>query len=223
MSPEALRKAVPATPVPARPARSARPTRPADLDTARIAKAALAVADASDVDGFTMRAVADVLGVSAMALYHHVPDKAGLVMLLTEAVITECPLPEPTGDWREDLWRLASWMRDRTRAHPTVGTLRQRYRVWSPAVFPVTERWMNIWQQSGLALDDALTAAVSSSLAITGMVSEEAAFAALDLPSPEDLGMLPNARMVFTAKRDLGEDFELLVRSLVDGLHARLS
>jgi hypothetical protein len=55
------------------------------------------------------------------------------------------------------------------------------------------------------------------------MVSEEAAFAALDLPSPEDLGMLPNARMVFTAKRDLGEDFELLVRSLIDGLHARLS
>ena len=213
MGAEALRK----------PARSKAAIRTPDLDTARIAAAALTVADSSGVDGFTMRAVADVLGVSAMALYHHVPDKAGLVKLVADAVIAECPLPEPTGDWREDLWQVASWMRDRTLAHPTVGKLRQRYRVWTPSVFPVTERWMNVWQQSGLPLEQALTAAVSSSMAITGMVAEEAVFAELDLPSPEDLGMLPNARMVFTSKRDLGEDFELLVRSLIDGLHARLS
>ena len=146
-----------------------------------------------------------------------------LVKLVVDAVLTECPLPEPTGDWREDLWGLASWMRDRTLAHPTVGKLRQRYRVWTPAVFPVTERWMNVWQQSGLPLQQALTGAVSSSMAISGLVAEEAVFAELDLPSPDALGMLPNARMVFTAQRDLGEDFELLVRSLIDGLHTRLS
>jgi AcrR family transcriptional regulator len=203
--------------------RTKAPARPADLDLSRIAAAALAVADATDVEGFTMRAVADVLGVSAMALYHHVPDKAGLVKLVSEAVITECPLPEPTGDWREDLWQMASWMRDRTLRHPTAGKLRQRYRVWTPAVFPVTERWMNVWQQSGLPLEQAVTGAISSSMAVTGMVAEEAVFAELDLPDLDDLVMLPNARMAFSAKRDFGEDFELLVRSLIDGLHGRLS
>src|SRR3954470_13973382 len=114
---------------PARAAARARPKAPprtVDLDTARIAAAALTVADASDVDGFTMRAVADVLGVRAEALLHHVPDKAGLVKLVADAVLTECPLPEPTGDWREDLWQMASWTRDRMLAHPTAGKLRQR-------------------------------------------------------------------------------------------------
>lgn len=193
-----------------------------ELDRTRIAAAAVRIADELGVDGFTMRAVADELGVTAMALYHHVQDKADLVALVVDAVIAERELPAPTGTWREDLWAVARWMRETALAHPAVGKLRQQHGVWTPAIFPMTERWLSVWQQSGLSLDDALTAAVSSSLAITGMVAEEATFAELELPSQADLGMLPNARLVFTAKRDAAADFELLVRSLIDGLYERL-
>lgn len=157
-----------------------------------------------------------------MALYHYVPDKAGLVKLVVEASLSEHPLPGPTGDWREDLWQIAAWMRQMALAHPTAGGLRQRYKVWTPAVFPITERWVNVWQQSGLQLEAAVTAAIASSKAVTGMVSEEATYAEIDLPDLDDLALLPSARMLFTSSRDLTKDFELMVRSVIDGAFSRL-
>jgi hypothetical protein len=86
----------------------------------------------------------------------------------------------------------------------------------------MTERWLEVWRRSGLSADKALTAATTSSMAITGLVQEEAAYAEMDWPDDEQLADLPNARAVFTAARDNDADFELLVRSLIDGLHARL-
>ena len=193
------------------------------LDTRRIAAAGLRVADRGGVTGFTMRAVAEELGVTAMALYHYVPDKAGLVALMVDAAIVERPLPPPTGVWRDDLWNIAAWMRQTSLDHPALGKLRQSYRVWGPSILRVTERWLAVWQQSGLPLTEAVTAAATSSLAITGLVQEEAAYDQTDWPTAEgDLALLPNARLVFTQQRDRFADFELLVRALIDGLHARL-
>jgi AcrR family transcriptional regulator len=194
-----------------------------ELDRDRIALAALAVADDRGFDGFTMRAVAEKLGVTAMALYHHVDDKAALAALVVDAAIKEQPLPPPTGAWRDDLWAVANWMRRTTQAHPVVGELRRAYRVWTPAVFPMTERWLSAWQQSGLELEKAVLAATTSSMAVVGLVAEEAAFKTMDVPDGAMLASLPKARRVFTASHDYDAEFELLVRALIDGLHARLS
>src|SRR6476660_10057935 len=122
------------------------------------------VMDERGAEGFTLRAVADELGVTPMALYHHVPDKAGLVALLVEAAIREQELPPPTGNWRDDLWEVARWMRDSVRAHPALGQLRRRYRVWTPSMLPMAERWLSVWQQSGLDVEQASLAAVTSSM-----------------------------------------------------------
>jgi len=194
-----------------------------DLGLQSIAAAAVRVADKHGAAGFTMRAVAEELGVTAMALYHHVSDKSGLVALLVDAAIAERPLPPPTGVWRDDLWAVAQWMRQTAVDHPAIGKLRQTYRVWTPSIFPMTERWLSLWQQSGLPLERAVTAAVTSSLAITGMVQEELVYQEMDWPvDDKHLALLPNARLVFTAQRDSAADFELAVRALCDGLHARL-
>lgn len=194
----------------------------AELNADRIAAAALRVAQERGVQGFTMRAVADALGVTPMALYHHVPDKAGLVALLVDATIGGSALPAPTGVWRDDLWEMARWLRTSAVTNPVVGKLRQAYQVWTPSVFPITERWLSIWQQSGLPLEQAVTAAVTSSMAIVGLVAEESVFQDMDLPDDEMLAMQPGARLVFQTTRDHDADFELLVRSLIDGLYARL-
>jgi AcrR family transcriptional regulator len=196
--------------------------RLAELDRERIAAAALAVADARGFDGFTMRAVAEVLGVTPMALYHHVADKAALATLLVEAAINAQPLPASTGGWREDLWGIAKWMRASTRAHPVVAHIRRTYGVWTASSLQIAERWLGLWQQSGLPLAQALTAATTSSLAVVGMVEEEAILAGMKRPSEAQLSWLPNARMLFGARPDRDANFELLVRALIDGLHARL-
>jgi AcrR family transcriptional regulator len=196
--------------------------RVAELDRERIAAAALAVADARGFEGFTMRAVANALGVTPMALYHHVADKAALAALLVEAAINAQPLPTPTGDWRDDLWAIAKWMRASTHAHPVVAHIRRVYGVWTPSSLQITERWLSLWQQSGLTLEAAVTAATSSSLAIVGIVAEEAILATMTRPTPAQLSWLPNARLVFGARPDRDANFELLVRALIDGLYARL-
>ena len=195
----------------------------ADLDPARIAAAALAVADAHGAAGFTMRAVAQALGVTPMALYHHVEDKAALATLMVDAAIGQHPLPPPTGDWRDDLWIIARWTRESRAAHPALAHIRRAYRVWTSASLEMTERWLSHWRESGLAPDKALLAATTSSLAIVGIVEEESVFRNLARPADGALTQLPSARQMFNARHDRDAEFELLVRALIDGLYAKLS
>jgi AcrR family transcriptional regulator len=195
----------------------------AELTMQRIAAAALSVADEQGASGFTMRAVADAVGVTPMALYHHVEDKAALVALLVDAAIAERPLPPPTGAWRDDLWEMACWMRDSTFIHPAVARLRSAYRVWTASIFPMTERWLSVWQQSGLEFGAALLAASASSTAIIGFVEAELNLQELELPSDTQLASFPNARLAFHLERDGAKEFELVVRSVIEGVHARLS
>lgn len=193
----------------------------ADLDVERIAAAALAVLDARGLAGFTMRAVAEALDVTPMALYHHVEDKAALAVLVVEAARRDTPVPDPTGDWREDMWRMASWMRESTRAHPNVARLRATFRVWTPDIVGMTERWVGFWTASGLPAADAVRAANLCSLAIIGIVEQEAALRDLDPPDRAILAAAPNARRAFEASGRGGEDFEFLVRALIDGIYMR--
>jgi len=195
----------------------------ADLDTDRIAAAALAVADKHGVDGFTMRAVAEALDVTPMALYHHVQDKAALVTLIVDTAIRKRPLPPTTGVWQDDLLAVAQWMRQGMSKHPVVAQLRRAYNVWTPAMLQMSERWLSLWQQSSLDLQDAVLAATTSSMAISGLVKEEMLFRTMQHPDEKTLAWLPNSRMMFHSQPDRDAQFDLVVRSLIEGLHARLT
>jgi AcrR family transcriptional regulator len=194
----------------------------ADLTPARIARAGLEVADEKGAAGFSMRLVAERLGVTPMALYHHVDDKAALVALLVDEVIAETPLPPTTGEWRDDLVGLARWMRTSTLGHPAVSRLRNDFQVWTPSIFPMTERWVSLWQQSGLSLDAAMLAASAAGMAIIGFVGQEMIEGETEAPSEAMLSSFPNARFSFDVERDGSREFELVVGVLIDGLHSAL-
>ena len=196
----------------------------ADLDVDRIASAALAVLDERGAKGFTMRAVADALDVSPMALYHHVQDKAALVALVVEAALNEHELPAPKGDWQDDLYEMARWTREMSLAHPAVVRVRSEHRIWwTPTMYAVAERWVSLWQQSGLDLERALVAATTSSMAISGAVDVEMLLRESGTPDAAALKWTPGARALYTTRNDPVANFELLVRSVVDGLYERLS
>jgi AcrR family transcriptional regulator len=68
----------------------------------------LIAAEAADLireeslEALTMRTVAATLGVSAMALYHHVEDKDEIIRLVGDDILAKIDLPDPeSGDWRE--------------------------------------------------------------------------------------------------------------------------
>jgi AcrR family transcriptional regulator len=194
-----------------------------ELDAELIAVTALAVVGKRGMAGFTMRAIANALRVTPMALYHHVRDKAHLAALIVDASICNHPLPASTGQWRDDLFAMAKWMRDHAEKDPVVAHIRREYQVWTPAMLQMTERWLSLWQQSGLDLKRATLAATMSSMTIAGLVAEEAIFRNMKRPGSAVLNGLPNVRAMFGADHDRDAEFELVVRALNDGLHARLT
>ncbi|MYX05087.1 MULTISPECIES: TetR/AcrR family transcriptional regulator [unclassified Streptomyces] len=93
-----------------------RPGRPARLSRERIVEAALQ----GDVATLTMRELATRLGVSHSSLYRWVPDRDG-VLDLVSGVMVERVLPEDEPDaenWRDWLTRLAWAMHDEFLAVP---------------------------------------------------------------------------------------------------------
>ena len=188
-----------------------------------IAAAAFGVLNERGLAGFTMRAVAKALNVTPMALYSHVPDKAGLAELVVNAAITQRPFPTPTGAWQQDLWMMARWTRESRIAHPELAELQRAYRIWTPAMFHQAERWLSLWQQSGLDLERAVLAAGTSSLAIAGLVDHEAIYREWVRPKRAMLSLMPNARRLLTADYRPARSFELGVRSIIEGLLTRLS
>jgi TetR/AcrR family tetracycline transcriptional repressor len=54
------------------------------------------------LEALTMRTMAARLGVSAMALYHHVEDKDEIVRLIGDDILAQIDLPDAeSGEWRQ--------------------------------------------------------------------------------------------------------------------------
>jgi AcrR family transcriptional regulator len=85
-----------------------------------VLQASVAVADQAGLDALTMQAVADRLGVTPMALYRHVANKADLLDGVVECLLTEFPLPDPERPWRVRLRQLGRSVRQTAQRHPAV-------------------------------------------------------------------------------------------------------
>jgi AcrR family transcriptional regulator len=91
--------------------------RPARISREMIAEAALAVG----LDGLTLKDVADHLGVSIAALYHHVSGKDDLLRLAVEFSARKVPLPQDHGQhWAGWLLEWANYNFDAFLAEPAL-------------------------------------------------------------------------------------------------------
>lgn len=92
------------------------------LNTTRVVRAAIALADQEGVAGLSMRAVAARLGTGAMSLYRYAGGREELVDLMTDTVFADRPLPdgEDTAGWREKLELSARSEWEIYREHPWV-------------------------------------------------------------------------------------------------------
>lgn len=92
-----------------------------------ILDAALAIADERGLSGVSMRAVAQAVGVTPMALYPHVKDKAGLLDAMLGRVMgtlsESAPAMSRGADWRERLRAFADTARRLSAGHPWAVTL----------------------------------------------------------------------------------------------------
>lgn len=99
-----------------------------------IAEAAAAVADAGGLAAVSMRNVGRQLGVEAMSLYHHVPNKEALLNDLADWVFARIELPAPGQPWRPAMAARAASARSVLSRHPWALGLVESRRSPGPAL-----------------------------------------------------------------------------------------
>ncbi len=94
--------------------------RQARISRDQILETTLQLAVEDGLDRVSMRAVAERLGVTPMALYHHVRNKEDLLDGLVERLLAELPIPERTQPWHQRLQEMSISLRETAARHPDV-------------------------------------------------------------------------------------------------------
>ncbi|WP_327654475.1 TetR/AcrR family transcriptional regulator [Streptomyces sp. NBC_00483] len=90
---------------------------------AQVALGGVEIADAEGLESLSMQRVAELLGVTTMALYRYVPGKPDLIDLMVDTVLSDPPdLDRVPGGWRPRLEAWARACRHVYRAHPWILT-----------------------------------------------------------------------------------------------------
>jgi AcrR family transcriptional regulator len=97
------------------------------LSSARVLQAAVALADQAGLEAFSMRGLAQELGVVPMALYKHVANKDQLLDGMVDIVFSEIELPSGDLDWRTAMRRRAISTREALKGHSwAIGMMESR-------------------------------------------------------------------------------------------------
>jgi AcrR family transcriptional regulator len=98
------------------------------LSRALVLEAAVALADEAGLEAFSMRGLAQELGVVPMALYKHVANKEELLDGMVDIVFGEIDLPSTELDWRSAMRRRAVSTREALRRHSwAIGMMESRH------------------------------------------------------------------------------------------------
>jgi len=225
-----------------RGAQAAERTRRTGLTQREIVEAAVRIADADGLPLVTMRRVADSLGVSTMALYRHVPNKADLTLLMADSVFAGAQLPElPVTAWRRRLDAAAHLFWAVFSRHPWAAEVLSISRPQvMPNVLPLAEWSLSTLRTMGFDTHDMLCAHISLFAHVRGMALARLAEAQAeqdtgmtaddwmrhhdrdlrrwaDSPAHPGLGRVMREPFHF----DLDTVFEYGLQRLLDGLDAR--
>jgi TetR/AcrR family tetracycline transcriptional repressor len=201
------------------------------LSRTSIVGAALALVDEEGLEALTVRRLADRLGVTMMAMYWHVRDKAQLLDLVGEALLAAVELPARTDDWRADLRALLHAARSTLHRHPDAAVLAFGRARYGPSGLAMFERILEILSDAGF--DDERAGRVYMALytLLRGNWSSEAS-ARLDGEAMADyrdyLAALPASRYPHAAvvgpalfRADPAGYFTFAVDVMIAGLDAR--
>ncbi|RSM74952.1 TetR family transcriptional regulator [Amycolatopsis sp. WAC 01375] len=205
------------------------------LTKERVLRAAIEVADRGGVEAMTMRRVAQHLGVEAMSLYHHVPNKDAILDGVVDAVFAAIELPGPEdGDWRDAIRARASSARAVLSRHSWALGLLDSRRNPGPATLRHHDAVLGVFRRAGFTLPMAVHAVSLIDSYIGGYVLQESS-----LPASDDLAKvaddilenLPRDEFPYLAEvisghamrpgYDHTSEFAFGLELILDGLEAR--
>jgi len=111
---------------------STTPSRP-PLSAERVLDAAVRLADRTGIEAFTIRRLADELGVKPMTIYHHVPSKDAIIDGMVDRVFAEIHLPPADQHWKAAMRHKCMSARDVLLRHPWAPPLMESRTTPGPA------------------------------------------------------------------------------------------
>ena len=147
--------------------------RPRQIDRAGILRVSLEIADERGIDGLTMQAVAERLGVTPMALYRHVANKADLLDGVVEQLLDEITPDTGAPAGGDQLVAMGQAVRALARRHPTVFPLLLQRPATTPMALRTRERVYADLRESGIADKDVARVERLISTMILGFAASE--------------------------------------------------
>src|SRR5437763_4833618 len=127
------------------------------LSTPRVLQAAVVLADQTGLEAFSMRGLAQELGVVPMALYKHVANKDELLDGIVDIVFSEIHAPSADEDWQSALRRRAISAREALQRHRwAIGLMESRHP--GPANLRVHNAVMGCLREAGFSFQAAIHA-----------------------------------------------------------------
>jgi AcrR family transcriptional regulator len=142
------------------------------LSSARVLQAAVALADQAGLEAFSMRGLAQELGVVPMALYKHVANKDELLDGMVDIVFSEIELPSGDLDWRSAMRRRAISTREALKRHSwAIGMMESRHP--GPANLRNHDAVMGCLRRAGFQFEMAVHAYSTQDAYIYGFALQE--------------------------------------------------
>ena len=212
--------------------------RSAALSRERIVEGAVRVADAGGLAAVTMRSVGRELGVEAMSLYHHIPNKEAVLDALAEFVIAKVELPPDGAPWRSAMADRARSARSALAQHPWAIGLQESRRSPSAAHLTHHNAVLRCLREAGFSVPMATHAFSAIDSYVYGFVLTEVnlPFSSDDGESADDFvesigSLIFSGDYPFLAENvehhisggdfAYGDEFEFGLELLLDGLAGR--
>jgi AcrR family transcriptional regulator len=145
------------------------------LNKERIVEMAIDVADADGLGALTMRRLGQELGVEAMALYRHFPNKEAILDGIIESIVDSVVAPSGDRDWRDILAARARSARVVFTDHSwAIGLLEGRS--MGEATMHALDATLGRLRDAGFTIDDAVHALWLVDSFVYGHVIQEASF-----------------------------------------------
>ena len=206
------------------------------LSRDRILDAAVALADREGIAAVTMRRLGQELGVEAMSLYKHVPDKDAVLAGITDRVAAEFTIPVPDAHWRIALRDSMIANYEVLSRHAWAGPLLESELAPGPARLDYLDAVVGVLRGAGLSLTEVAHAFGALDSHLYGFVMQVASwpFDADDYPAVAealadqlDADRYPNilalATSVALREQGLPLDFTFGLDLILDGLERRLT
>ena len=125
--------------------------RPRDLTREKVIEAGLGLLDRDGVDAVTMRAVAESLKVTPMALYNHVSGKDDLLRAIAAHVLDKANFNGSASDWRAQMVFCFREIRAVCLRHPGLSRLLETADIAPATVFAPMEVTLKALGQAGIS------------------------------------------------------------------------